>query len=259
MADKFLTQAGWKAAVAKSKTKDLKDDAFVKALGLYEGFKEDDTSERRDALDDVTSAATALKKDKAVAAVPALVTYLGEVIKAAAAARMKIAADLGKVGMKAIDLQIIAVNWDGEPMGGYEAFVEFKAPGTPTVTLKQEIKGGVVSFNDVSLAPSGTMRFMAVSKGKASLLPVGVVDYDLPAKPIAKFKAVQDSIDVKKRAKSGKEASEKSGLEGEAGVDWKIVKIGGKATSEEESKKTYEEEAEFVMKAGKASFAITKL
>ena len=261
MADKLLTVAGWKAVLAKNKdkVKDLKDAALVAALTRYEKFPEDATSERRDILDELKDIATALKKDKAVAAAPAVAKYLGDLLVAVANARKKIEKDLGAVGMKKIDVQVIVNDWKGEPMGGYEAFVEFKAPGAPVVNLKQEIKGGVVTFNDVSLAPSGTMRLMAVSKGKPSTLPQGVISYDLPSKPIMKFRAEQGAVEIKKRAKSAKEATEKAGLKGTAGIEWKIITVGGEKTSETESKDSYEEEVEFVIRAGTAKFDIAKL
>lgn len=262
MAEKHLTLAGWKDALTKNKVKDvklIKDSELQKALALYEKFKEVATSERRDTLDEIISLATPLKKDKAVAAYPGLVKYLGDLLTAATAARVKINKELEKVGMKTADVQIIAVNWDGDPMGGYEALLEFKAPGTPTVALKQEISGGVVSFSKVSLAPSGTLRFMAVSKGKATLLPMGVINYDLSGKAILKFRATQEFSEIKKRAKSAKEATEKSGLKGTAGIEWKIVSVGGEISSESESKNVHEEEVEYVIKVAKATFLMAKL
>jgi hypothetical protein len=257
MANRLLTQAGWKAVLTKNNA--VKDNGLLVALARYEKYPEEATSERRDALDQVIRLAGILQKDKAVATLPVVLKYLRDVATAGVNERQQIAKDLGKIGMRTIDIQVMALNWEGVPMNGYLGVAEFKSPGTPTVALKQDIQGGVVSFKGVSLAKSGTLRFIAAPRSPKSLFLQGLIDYTLPSQSIMKFQATQETFEIRKRAKSSKEATEKAGLKGTAGIDFKIVSVGGEKTSESERKDAYEEEVEFVIKAGKPALKLKKL
>jgi hypothetical protein len=257
MPDKMLSESNWKTELQKNKT--IKDNGLQKLLAAYAHFSEEDTSERRDTCDDISAKALALKKDKAVMALPLVVKYLDGVVAACVNEKKKITADMAKYGMKKIKVQFLVTNWDDEPMQGFEAFVEFKAPGSPTVTLKQPISGGVVSFNDVSLPPSGTVRLMAVSTHGAALVPQAVTSYDLPHAAIMKFQAKQNAMELKKAAKSLKEATQKAGVKGTVGVDYKIVKVGGEVSGEVGDRQSFEEDVEFVIKVAKDTFTMKQL
>jgi hypothetical protein len=254
MSDKLLTEAGWKAVLAKNPDK-VKDNGLQKALARYEKWPEDATSERRDSLDQVIRLATELKKDKAVSAVPAVVKYLGDVATAAAKARAGIAKDLGKAGMKAVDVQFLVTRWDGVPLNGYVALVQFKT-ASGAVTLKKDIVGGSAEFRAVSLPPDGALRFMAASRQERELTIHALVPkYNLPGKGTMKFTARQKAgTPIKVRAKSLKEATEKASLKGTAGVEFKVIKVGGEKASESELKKAYEQEVEFEFQQGAPEF-----
>jgi hypothetical protein len=245
MANKLLTLAGLKAAVAKTDSSDLVDGPLGKALKLYEFFGEDRMNERRDAIDDVIEAVPAAKK-KAASYDRAVLKYLDDVLKAATTERKKIDTDLEKFGMKQINVQVLMTDWKGEPMHNRQVFVVFKSPGNPEITLKQEVKGGIMDFKNVELAPSGSIFVNAFPSHGASDQGRGTETYDLPKKPLVRFRAKQKSREIKKKEKSGLEAVNKAGLKGTAGVDW-IVKVGGEVTSEKEMKNSYEQEVEFTI------------
>jgi hypothetical protein len=78
--DPKLTEEGWKAVVAKNK---LKDKDLQKALLSYWALEDDDYDWRLKWLDKIAGLATALKKNKEVAALPEVVKYLTQMVAAA--------------------------------------------------------------------------------------------------------------------------------------------------------------------------------
>jgi hypothetical protein len=247
MANKLLTLAGLKATVAKTDSSDLVDSPLGKALKLYEFFSEDKMNERRDALDQVIDAMPAAKK-QAASYDRVVLKYLDDVLKAATTERKKIDLNLEKFGMRKVNVQVLMTDWKGEPMHNRQVFVVFKSPGNPEITLKQEVKGGIMDFKNVELAPSGSIFVNAFPSQGASDQARGTETYDLPKKPLVRFKAKQKSREIKKKATSGSEAAHKAGVKGTAGVDL-IVKVGGEVTSEKEMKNTHGEEVEFTITA----------
>jgi hypothetical protein len=87
MDQKLLTENGWKAIALKSK---IKDNGLQRALAAYEQLDDDECADRLKAIASVIQLATALKKVKEVAAVPAAVKYLAELIGAATSAQAEI-------------------------------------------------------------------------------------------------------------------------------------------------------------------------
>ncbi len=85
---KALGDAGWKDVAAKNK---LKDNGLLKALEKLKRLADDDHDEAAKTLDEVSKLATLLKKDKAVAAVPAAAKYIAEMLGAAEAAQRDVA------------------------------------------------------------------------------------------------------------------------------------------------------------------------
>lgn len=254
MASTILTLGGLKSAVAKTDSAGIADGPLGKALKLYEFFSDDRINERRDALDQVIAAVPAARK-KAASYDRAVLKHLDDVLKAATAERRKIEADLAKFGMKKVKVQVLMTDWKNEPMHNRQVFVVFKCPGKPEITLKQEVKGGIMEFNDVELAPSGAIFVNAFPGSGSSAQARGTQTYDLPKSPLVRFKVKQDGSEIKRKAKSAVEAAKKIGLEGTVGVDF-IVSLGGKVVSEKETKKTYEDEVEFAFMAPKGGLDI---
>jgi hypothetical protein len=85
---KLLSDAGWKDVAAKAK---VKDNGLLKSLEKLKRLGDDDHDETTKVLDDVGKFAALLKKDKAVAATPAVAKYVAEVIGEAQAAARDVA------------------------------------------------------------------------------------------------------------------------------------------------------------------------
>jgi hypothetical protein len=77
---KQLSDAGWKDVATKNK---VKDNGLLKLLGDLKKVGDDQHDEALKALDEVLKLAAQLKKDKSVAAAPAVVKYIGEMAGAA--------------------------------------------------------------------------------------------------------------------------------------------------------------------------------
>ncbi|MBL8360135.1 MAG: hypothetical protein JNN18_06555 [Rubrivivax sp.] len=72
---KFLGDAGWKDLAAKNR---LKDNGLAKSLEKLRRTDEDEYDDQARILEEVVRLVAALKKDKSVTAVPAVVKYVGE-------------------------------------------------------------------------------------------------------------------------------------------------------------------------------------
>src|SRR6266446_2603085 len=77
---KLLTESGWKTVAAKSK---VKDNGLQRALAVYEKLPDDKFAERLKAIGSVNLLAGNLKKSKDVAAIPAVIDYLADLVRAA--------------------------------------------------------------------------------------------------------------------------------------------------------------------------------
>ncbi|HKK77714.1 MAG TPA: hypothetical protein VJ953_21725 [Saprospiraceae bacterium] len=140
---------------------------------------------------------------------------------------------LRKAGWKKATLIIVLKDFLNRPLLGYKVMVESQAPNVVPQYDGKDVKGGGVIFSDFWIKPSGILRVMAVSTGAASLAPSGTIHYTLPRNNVLKLEANQGSKEVEVVATSSAEAASKSGAKGTAGVDYKILKIGGEISAEE--------------------------
>jgi len=83
MDPKILTENGWKAVAQKSK---IKDNGLQRALAAYERIDDDEHEDRLKAIATVNQLAGSLGRSKEVAAVPAVVNYLDDLLSAAESA-----------------------------------------------------------------------------------------------------------------------------------------------------------------------------
>jgi hypothetical protein len=263
VADK-LTDKSWKAFAAKAK---IDGAELSKKLAAYASVPSFELADRLEALAEVAKSldkvVAAVKKDKALAANKEVTKYLEAMQKEAVDERRAIEAEKAKAekeaakgGLRKVDIQIIARNWDREPMRGYKIFARFKAPGFKEVALGKEIKGGAAEYDDVMLMPEGTVQVMAVSTGKATLAPEATIPFKLPKSGLMVFTAEQEQEEVKVRASSVEEATKKTGVKGEAGIDWKIFSAGVETSAEDERKKGTTIEVEYTVRLGKSSFKL---
>jgi hypothetical protein len=246
----------WDRAVRAFK---LKDNGLGRTIDDFWKARTDEPDKSLVLLPKILKLATDLKKSKEALADANAGKYLGEVIAVIPVVRKNLEqrkAEYAKAGMQTMDIQITIVDWNGKPMSSdYVAYVEFTSPGTPTVNDTESIGSTGVNIDDLRLRSSGTVYLMVREPTGAVAYCEGTTDYEFkPGKPVMKFKAIQHSKTVKVKARTYQEATEKLGIKGEIGFEFKILKVGGEITKESEFKKGFEEEVEWEVEAGMPTF-----
>jgi|SoiMethySBSTD1v2_1073268.scaffolds.fasta_scaffold502109_2 hypothetical protein len=247
----------WKQVVDGYK---LKDNGLAKLIDDFRDLREDEYDKRLAMLSQISKLADATRKSKEViAAGSKVVKMLDDAIEAAAEIRKRVEADqreAQKVGLHAIDVQIMVVDWNGKPLGGdFAGIVEFRSPGVPLVSVADVLTGNGMDIDDLRLRPSGTLYFVVRKKMYTDPYIEGTTDYDFkPGTPVMKFRAIQHSQKFKTRAKTLEEMKKKLGFKGTLGLEFKVAKVGGEVTEESEYMRGYEEEVEWEGEAGLPSF-----
>lgn len=240
----------------------LKDNGLTKAIDAFWTRRDDEPDKGLAMLPKILKLATDLKnvlmKSKPPGD-PTAVKYLGELIAAIPAVRKNLEESkqkYAKAGMQTMDVQITIVDWNGKPMSSeYVAYVEFTSPGTPTVNPTEDIKSTGVNIDNLRLRSSGTVYLMVRDPRSAAAYCEGTTDYEFkPGKPIMKFKAIQHNKTFKVKARTYQEATEKLGIKGTVGLEFKILKVGGEVSKESEYKQGFEQEVEWEVEAGVPTF-----
>ena len=260
MGVKTLDNKIWLKLIKATK---LRDPGIAKAIDDYWDCKEPAFEGRLIALTKLLAHAKKMSTDKAVKAEREVSDYLKALIKDCTdevrktkADQKKYEAKAKKEGRREVNVQFVIKNFLNEPMHSHKAMIEFKAPGIDDIYLSKPIKGGVCSFKEIELMPVGTVRLLAVSTGKSSYIPTGVASYKLGTGKTATFNAKQGVKTVKVKARSLTEMTKKAGLKGSAGVEFKVVKIGGETSIEREQKKAREQSVEWEVLVGTGDFTV---
>jgi hypothetical protein len=243
----------WDRAV---KHYDLKDNGITRAIHDFWSRREDEFDKRLAELPTILKLATDMKKS---AAGVGAAMYLAHLIAVLPAVRKNLEdqkADFAKNGMHPIDVQIMIVDWNGRPMSSaFVALTSFAYPGAPKLNLTSQITSTGVDLHAVRLKPTGTLYLKVSEPGSPAPYCEGETDYDFkPGKTVMKFKAKQKSRTGKVRARTVQETSKTLGVEGEVGLEFKVLKVDGKESSESEYKRGFEHEVEWEVEVGEKGF-----
>lgn len=74
-----------------------------------------------------------------------------------------------------------------------------------------------------------------------------------------KFRAAQGFQDITVSASDSETAAHKAGVTGSAGIEWKVIKIGGEYTSEDENSRTTAHSQEWTIRVPKENLKLTQL
>jgi hypothetical protein len=253
---KFLpAQDNWEKALASVKVKP--DSALSKALD--ESFKvdSDQPAKRLAMLPKILKLAGDFKKSKVVvAAGPNAVKLVQELIDVVPVVRKdleKNVKEFQKSGACEIDVQFLISDWNGKSFEYAEGYVAFEAPGLPTIRKSGKLSASGLSVNDVKLPPNGTVTLTIYPRVAEAI--EGSTSYEFkPGQKLMQFKAVQHVKTHKTKAKTANEATQKFGLKGSVGVEFKFVSVGGEVTRDSEYKNAYEDEVEWEIEAGVPTF-----
>lgn len=254
MADKVETMT-WLELVDKYK---LKDGGLKSALRDYsEARIKDECDEALKALATIAKVGADLKNSKeAKAAGPDVIKRIGKLLDGVATSKKdweKKKVEQAKTGTQQ-DVQIILERWDGKPMYGCLVKAELSSMGGNTVKKEMSVPGTVLKINDVFLNPKGTLALNVYQGSDLFCSGTAKFEFALGKDKGMQFRFTQASKIVKKKAKSIEEASEKLGLKGEAGLELKVLKVGGEVTKETEYKKGYENDVEWEVEMGEDRF-----
>ena len=248
----------------------VKDPGLVKALdGILDPSLRDDEYEKRIAFySDIIKYDTTLLKSPAVIALgPKVVQMFKDCLTVALNGRKKVEAqmhDAAKSEMFPVKVQIIVNNWNNKPFGdNYAGYVEFRSPGVDVVKTADVLTGNGLDINDLRLRPNGTLYLIIRRRMENKDVYVeGTTPYKFdPAKPrtVMIFEGIQNNKVIKLRAKTTEEVSDKLGVKGSVGIEWKVLKINSEVTRETEYKRGFEQEVEWEVEYGIDSFKSFKL
>lgn len=254
----------WKTAEAWLEKAKAKDPGLTKALQSLAGLQRDDEYEKRIAfLTDIAKHATALAKMKEIVALgPKALQLFKDCAEAAVEARKRAETEkreADKSGLHSVKLQIIVNNWNNKPLGsGYSGYVEFRSPGVDVVRGADVLSGNGLDINDMRLRPTGTVYLIIRRRGETKdVYCEGTTAYKFEAgKPntVMIFKFVQNNKVIKLRAKTVDEVTEKLGVKGSVGLEFKVLTVGGEVSKESEYKHGFEQEVEWEVDYGIDSF-----
>jgi len=161
------------------------------------------------------------------------------------------------------NVQLALRDFQGRPMGGRAAFVQFLgmdgtvADGAETVQ-GTATTGGVLTLPQVMMSPRGSMRVMAVSTGEADQPVEGVVPYHLAEHQTdLQYTAEQEHADLRVTATDMQGVRSQLSSEVSAGVQIEVLSIGGKVATEDERSRQHTEAVEWVVRIGRPSFTFT--
>ncbi len=138
---------------------------------------------------------------------------------------IEITVDPPGAGARKVNVQIMVNNFDDEPIMDGTGLVSFRSPGAEDVGLGGKIKGGVLSFTNLTLVPEGTMELSAWGFGEAIGTPIGNTAYKLPSGDMMTFHATQKANTATTKADSPQEAAKNVGATGKQNLDYKVEKI----------------------------------
>jgi hypothetical protein len=118
-----------------------------------------------------------------------------------------------------IDVTITALNFAGEPLSGYAISVVFNASSEDRVSCAGTLQMGSTTISGVQVPPSGSVFFEAASD---PVYITGAANYKRNGTEPIRFRAVQTKKTKTVTATSGKEASDKVGVSGTVGVQYKV-------------------------------------
>jgi hypothetical protein len=256
MSFKFLpAQDDWEKALAAVKVKP--DGALSKALDESWKIGADHPEKRLAVLPKILKLATDFKKSKeVVAAGPKAVALVQDLIDVIPVVRKERELEVKKFQEKKaceIDVQFKITDWRGKSFEYAMGYVEFEGTGLPMIRKNAKLSANGLSFDKITLRPDG-MVSLTVDPGAAESI-TGTTKYNFkPGQKLIQFEAVQHVKTHKTKAKSLNEATNKFGLKGSVGVEFKVVSVGGEITKESEYKQGYEDEVEWEIEAGVPTF-----
>ncbi len=274
MANKYLTSklylsmekssAPWSWAGAK---KDKDGEAARKAVMYYLNLPEDELASRISALKDINHICTKLVKRKIwVGGAYVFQSYLANVSKEAAGIQKQLESEKkaeekqkGDDGLVKATIQILAYDFMGKPINGHSAEIRIGDAGEKPIVKKGKISGGSVGYKDIMIYRNGKIFLDTVNGANKNDRPSGVIQYGPIKGGRLRFSARQLKRVATVNAKSLSEAAKTGKIAGKAGIDFKIIKVGGEKSKSTHEKQVFSKDVKWEIEVPKNVFEMKKL
>lgn len=161
-------------------------------------------------------------------------------------------------GWHLANVQFQANNFLGRPMTGDRFYLRLVETGGRESAHDGTVEDGVFSLSQVWAPPNGTLvlsiwahqggEYVKLEKSKS---------FNLNGDAMV-FEVDQEFQDIEVTAKDEHSAAHKAGAKGSAGLDWKIVKIGGEISTEDTETHTRGVQTKYTVRVPRESLKITQ-
>lgn len=164
----------------------------------------------------------------------------------------------GSHGWHLGNVQFQANNFLGRPMTGDRFYLRLVETSGRESAHDGTVEDGVFSLSQVWVPASGTMvlSIWANQAGEYVKLERSK-SFQLSGQAMV-FEVDQEFQDVEVTAKDETSAAHKAGAKGTAGLDWKIVKVGGEISTEDTDTHTTGTQTKFTVRVPRESLKITQ-
>ncbi|MPZ82749.1 MAG: hypothetical protein GEV28_21045 [Actinophytocola sp.] len=159
-----------------------------------------------------------------------------------------------------VNILINADNFLEKPLTGARFYARIVDTDGKTAAHDGEVDDGILSIPQV-WAPrkDATIKlYVDALYGDEYLRLEGSGDFNVSGEAV-KFKAVQGFQDVTVSAKDEQTAAHKAGAKGSAGLDWKIIKVGGEVSTEDSDSHTTGRTEQWTVRVPRDNLKLTQL
>ncbi|HEY0454490.1 hypothetical protein [Actinophytocola sp.] len=159
-----------------------------------------------------------------------------------------------------VNILVNADNFLEKPLTGARFYARIVDTDGKTAAHDGEVDDGILSIPQV-WAPKkdATIKlYVDALYGNEYMRLEGSGDFNVSGEAV-KFKAVQGFQDITVSAKDEQTAAHKAGAKGSAGLDWKIIKVGGEISTEDSDSHTTGRTEQWTVRVPRDNLKLTQL
>jgi len=159
-----------------------------------------------------------------------------------------------------VNILINADNFLEKPLRGGRFYARIADTDGKTAAHDGEVDEGILAIPQVWAPRKGAVLTLYVDalNGDEYMRLEGSGDFDVSGDAV-KFRAMQGFQDVTVSAKDEQTAAHKAGVKGSAGIEFKIIKVGGEISSEDEESHTTGRSQEWTVRIPRENLKLTQL
>lgn len=167
----------------------------------------------------------------------------------------------GGNGWHLANVQFRANNFLGTPMRGDRFYLRLVQTSGHEAAHDGTVEDGVFSLPQVWVPtePNATMVLSIwAHQGGENVKLERSFGFELKGDAMV-FDVEQEHDDIEVAAKDEETAAHRAGAKGSAGIDWKIVSVGGEISSEDETSRTHGRETRYKVRVPKSSMKVAQV